>query len=1070
MNELFLALKAMTNNNFIVYRSSAGSGKTYTLVKEYLGIVLSKKSESYYRHILAITFTNKAAAEMKERVIGRLRQLAQGPEANDFDEYFSFSLAKDIGIDEKELHQRASKCIKHILHNYSELSISTIDSFVHRLIRSFSKELRLNPDFEVEIDSTIVLEESVERILEKTGIDLSLSQVLINFSLSKIEDDKHWDIKEDILDYGKNILKEDSLQWLERLSTLTIDDFKAIRKKMAKVITEFEDDLTNVAENSLDLIKSNGIEDSDFSGSYIPKYFQKILQLDFSSPNATVRKQMAGDTAMYPKKTSEGAKAAIDGIANALQSYFEQIQELLDSDSFKVYNTIKDAQSALYSIALLNEIKKETELLKEEKNIILISDFNRIIGKVVMNNPSPFIYEKIGERYNHFLIDEFQDTSISQWQNFLPLLENALSKNYKNLIVGDGKQAIYRWRNGEVQQFNQLPKIYGQDGNPYLKDTEAVLTRSFQKMNLEYNYRSSLDVVEFNNKLFGELKKHLGDYQSIYDGWEQKAYKKKSGFVSIDKSIAKLKEDRSAINFDIIKTRIDESLEDGYGQEDISILVRGNEEGIEIASFLLNNNYNVISSESLLLKNSPIVSALVNTLGFLANDNDEGAKLNLISALYSCELLSGDLNEAYLKYSQIVERKGVVMVEQLLDDYFGIKSIDKLRSKGLYEICEYLIDAFGFHERADIFLEFFLNAVAKFEEKENSHIKAFIHWWGDKKDDLSIGMTESHAGIRIMTIHKSKGLQFPVVIYPIKYSTNSKASKLWIENGLPQVDLPAALLTYRASKAETHIQDYEEEFKKQHLDNMNVVYVALTRAEDRLHIVLESIKPYSPPSELKHLHEYMESSLAKAFEDYSHEEIQYSRGSRSLKTEKNILPESIVLNRYYTGSFQNNLSIAFRASRFWGEMDEDGDSKDNKAASFGILVHRLLSMIDTEDELESALGQLKRTANIGMEEIDAASILVKNLVRNEEIKKWFTPGLKIKNEAAIIKESGKSIRPDRIVYFEDHIDVIDYKTGIEREEHHKQIMEYQAQISELEDLPVKAHLIYTDNLKVTAVN
>nr|NQU94195.1 UvrD-helicase domain-containing protein [Bacteroidota bacterium] len=442
--------------SFTVYKSSAGSGKTFTLVKEYLKITLNQPNK--FRNILAITFTNKAANEMKERIITNLKDISSAtPDQNSPAIKFLLpELVKETGLSPETITLRANKVLELILHNYADFSICTIDSFVHRIIRTFAHDLNLPINFEVELDTNILIEQTIDFLISEAGKNEKLTKALIKFTETKAEDEKSWHIEKDLKDFAETLMKEDGQIYLEKLRQLNLQDFFNIIKKVNEFIKSTEQTLVKQAQNATSIIKGTNLPNTAFyrGRNGIAKYFEYIADYRFDklSPNSFVETTI-NENKWHGSKTDKDDKIIIDGIKDNLIEIYNNIQDIL-AENYDEYNLFLMLKRKLYPMAVLSEIEKVLVKIKSENNIVHISEFNKRIADIVLNEPVPFIYERLGERYNHFLLDEFQDTSVLQWQNLLPLLDNSLAEGNFNMIVGDGKQAIYRWRSGEVEQFD----------------------------------------------------------------------------------------------------------------------------------------------------------------------------------------------------------------------------------------------------------------------------------------------------------------------------------------------------------------------------------------------------------------------------------------------------------------------------------------------------------------------------------------------------------------------------------------------------------------------------------------
>ena len=483
--------------SFTVYRSSAGSGKTFTLVKEYLKLILLEPGD--FRHILAITFTNKAANEMKDRILKSLEELAKGNLSADRGVTGTLlpMLAAETGMAETEIKLSAGRALEMILHNYADFAIGTIDSFSHKLIRTFAHDFGLPVNFNVELDNDELLSTAVDLLLDRVGDDLELTGLLVNFLETRMDEDKGWNIDTILSGFAKILLDEEGQRNIPTIRHITIENFRKISAGLYATIGQFEKGIRELGQEATASIQRSAIPPNAFyrGDKGIGKYFHNLAagRMDKLEPNAYVVTTIEEDKWFSAKATPE-AKACIDAIKPILLDTFEKVRNACDS-GMSGYMLRKLLAKTIYPLAVLNEIGQVLDNFKRQNNLVHISEFNARIAGIVLNEPVPFIYERLGEKYRHLFIDEFQDTSALQWMNYIPLVENALAGGYFNLVVGDGKQAIYRWRGGDVEQFTTLPEVPGSSGNPVLKQREESLQRHFNGVNLDRNYRSRAEIV-----------------------------------------------------------------------------------------------------------------------------------------------------------------------------------------------------------------------------------------------------------------------------------------------------------------------------------------------------------------------------------------------------------------------------------------------------------------------------------------------------------------------------------------------------------------------------------------------
>ena len=439
---------------FVVYRSSAGSGKTFTLVKEYLKLLLENPLQ--FRHILAITFTNKAANEMKERVIRALTAFSalEEPTVSKADRTLLEKLEEETGMTEDEIVNRSRTALSLILHRYSEFAIGTIDSFSHRVIRTFAHDFRLPVRFDVETESDVLISTAVDMVLQRAGEDQELTRLLVSFLETRLEEEEGWDIEGIFTKFARNLINEEGLAHIEGLRNISLAQFQVIADELRRSILEFEQQVASEAKAADRLISERGISLGAFfyGRSGIGKYFSDLANRRMKvEPNSHVRKTIEEDK-WTSGKASPVEIQKIKEISGTLTRHFERLMVLWNTRGGE-YRLLKLISGTIYTLAVLNEIGQTLRQFKEQNNLVHISEFNSRIASVVMNEPVPFIYERMGEQYHNLLIDEFQDTSVLQWMNFVPLFENSLASGHFNMVVGDGKQAIYRWRGGDIDQF-----------------------------------------------------------------------------------------------------------------------------------------------------------------------------------------------------------------------------------------------------------------------------------------------------------------------------------------------------------------------------------------------------------------------------------------------------------------------------------------------------------------------------------------------------------------------------------------------------------------------------------------
>ncbi len=1050
--------------SFTVYKSSAGSGKTYTLVKEYLKIVLQDKEVKRYKSILAITFTNKAAAEMKERVIDALTSISSNKKLEGTSFHLLKDLEKELQLDAASIQTKCAAVLTSMLHNYSDISISTIDKFVYKIVRNFAYDLQLPVNFSIEMDSDNLLQTAIDLLIARVGGDEKLTQALVAFAERKADEERSWNIENDLKNFSFDLLKEQYTEYLSELKKLSLQDFFEIKNKLHLLTSDFEMELKRIGDKALHLISENNIDHKDLAGgakSGIGKYFSYLKEKRASNYKATdtIEKYVREDNWEATKATAQ-SRNNIRNCKEELKTLFYEAKKILEL-GYSNYLLHDAVERNIYAVSVLNEIEKIIVEIKKENNQVHISEFSKKIAAIVMNEPVPFIYERIGEKYKNYLIDEFQDTSILQWQNFIPLLENSLATNEFNMLVGDGKQAIYRWRGGEVEQFMGLPAILNADGSVLLKSREGALKRNFQEKKLTHNRRSKREIIEFNNSFFRfvvQQESFPSFLKPIYDSLEQEFEPNNSGgfvhFHFLNKVEENYVADEKTCHYTL--ELIKKALSDNYQLRDIAILTRNNKNGVALSKFLIEAGIDVVSKESLLLQTSSKVNFVVNALYYISDPENSIAKAGIMEFILKSEpsFETINLNNYF---------KSEILFSSYVKKRFPTWNTTKFLQLPLYELCEELIRTFKLNEQADPYIIFFLDAVYGFISKFTNSIVDFLDWWERKKESLSIVIPQGLNAVNVLTIHKAKGLEFPIVIFPYaNWSARKPVENLWVhlqDENIPK--LKVALLPLKSNLGRTQYDDaYIAEMGKKKLDDLNLLYVAFTRAINKLYVICE------PPEGAKNLSKYYIDFLThKGL--WREELVDYSFGQEIENSTQRKKNEKTVLN-YLTAVVSNDwrqkISLLKQSDKLWKE-EKAGLEKD-----YGNLIHTALSKIMTLKDIEKSLASMLIEGLISKSEESHLNQKLKQLLSRPEIQPFFENGLSVKTEAEILLAKGSIYRPDRIVFYPEKTVVLDFKTGVELEKHRTQVSEYATTLHQMGYLQVEKFLVYTETEKLIRVN
>ncbi|QNM85215.1 UvrD-helicase domain-containing protein [Polaribacter pectinis] len=1047
-------------STFQVYNASAGSGKTFTLVKEYLKVLLTSDDIFAFQRILAITFTNKAAGEMKERVLENLEKFAEGESTDMYSK-----ILEETTLDKTTVKERSKKILDAILQNYSAFSITTIDSFTHKIIKNFAYDLGLSLNFEVEMDAISLLNEAVDVLISKIGTDKKLTNLLIDYSLDKIDDDKSWDISNDLNDFARVLLNEDDVKHFRKLAKKELDDFYNLKKKLQASNKKIEKDYKVLADEVLKFINDNGVAISDFgyAGEY-PKHFQKLGKLRFLKSedlkfDGRLNKTIEESKNLFAAKTDANIKDTIDGISENLKDYYYQSKDLYNA-TYSLYLLNKITLKSIIPLAVLNNINSELNTIKEDNNIRLNAEFNQLISDNIKDQPAPFIYERIGQRFQNYFIDEMQDTSVLQWQNLIPLIDNALAQeNSKLLLVGDGKQAIYRWRGGKAEQFISL----GSDKeNPFHIEKKVD--------NLPVNFRSYSEVINFNNSFFQHASNFLQNesYKKLFfDGNTQLENAKKGGYVSIsflDKE--EEKEDEKIKYPKKVLAKINE-LKDEFSLNEICVLTRTKKDGIAIADYLSENGVSIVSSETLLLNNNAKIKFIVAVLQIIQNANDEEKRFEFLYFLYHHLKIDEPKHQFFKKHI----KSSNFLIFEALKSYGVTFDFTNFQQVPFYEKIEEIIRGFQLVNSSNAYIQFFLDVVLE-QQRKATDIGEFLEFWELKKDKLSIVASENADAVQIMTIHKSKGLEFPVVIFPCDVDVYRQINpKIWFDDLPESYEFKELLIDYKKDISfinDRGLEIFNQQREELELDNFNLLYVALTRAVEQLHVVTEKKISAKGFENLNHYSGIFINYL-KEINRWQDDVLEYSFGNKNkIIVEKKKKKEKIITEiheKFISTPWQeHNIVLLASASKLW-------NTTQGEAIDFGNLFHEILSKITTSNDVGYVVNQYHHQGFIDEVQMNSIKTTISEVVYHPKLKDYFSEEVTVFNEREIVDVDNQIIIPDRLVFNDNNeVTIIDYKTGNASNEHHQQLLKYERVLKSMDFKVDKKILIYmNDKIDVVEV-
>lgn len=983
---------------------------------------------------------------MKSRIIESLHRLSQENSTSKATALLSI-LSKETGFSAEEIQVKSKQILKSIINNYASFEVSTIDGFTHRVLRTFAKDLELPLNFEVELHTEEVLTEAVDRLINKAGTDDKLTKVLVSFVLGKTDEDKSWDISRDLLSIAKLLTEETSRPYLEMLKNKSLEDFQQLADLLRSEKTKAEKESIIIAQEFFQLLESNAIEGSDFSRGSCPNFFRKILNKELDQKFDAKWQLEIESHPLYPKAVHPHKQEILDNLQPQIARLFREVKTRILR--MQLLNAI---EKNLVPLSLLSAIQNEVEELKKENSVVLISDFNATIGSAVKDQPAPFIYERLGERYRHYFIDEFQDTSQLQWENLIPLVDHTLSGgNYSEetgslTLVGDAKQSIYRWRGGKAEQFMELCA----EKNPFNIEQKQVVV-------LPKNYRSARSIVNFNNSFFNFSASVFenSNHRNLFEKSAQEPVSTLEGYVNISFVEAENAEEELQVYPQRVLEIIQELELQGIPKKSICILTRKRKESVAVANFLSENDISVISAESLLLSRSPEVLFINSILACSLDSSDQHLKFEILDFLLSNQLRVE--NDFQFRKDRL-PLQGQVFFDSLKSFEIDF-NVDHLNSLSVYEGVEYIIRSFGLIKGSNAYLQFYLDFVYETSHSKGYGIFDFLELWERKKDSLSIIVPEGEDAVQIMTIHKAKGLEFPVVIYPFANSPIKDTAREHFWMNLPEHLQSSIRVAYL--QASEKMKDwegeapslYEELIFNSQLDALNVLYVALTRPVQRLYVISkmdldrkgnENLNKFSGLfiSYLKDLGKWDGSTQYEIGNVQEALEIEISEGS------------SVTQEAFYSSPTEaNGISILTRSGMLW-------DSKQEMALEKGQLVHELFARIHSEKDVQKVLFEAREEGLIKDEEERDIERLIKEVVSHPQLMEYFIEGVLNYNERDIISGHGEVMRPDRLNFHDEKVSIIDYKTGAEDRKHLEQVNTYAQILQEMGYVIDKKILIY----------
>ncbi len=1068
----------MGNNQLLVYKASAGSGKTFTLATEYIQLLIHNPRA--YREILAVTFTNKATAEMKERILGQLNGIAIHDAASDA--YLNV-IKERTGMDEETIRERAQEALNLIIHDYNRFRIVTIDSFFQSIIKNLARELSLGANLNIELNNEEALSEAVDTIIANLHHEESKTMFkwILNYIEERMNEGEKWNVTKQIKSFGKKIFDE-----------TFVEKGELLRKELEnpKNITEFKKELKTIcdeqhkimkaqAEKFYKILEKNGLEISDlFNGKKgIASYFNKLTKEDYANKNrnSTVEDHL-NDSSKWAAKTSKRRNEIIALAESTLQPLLAETEQLRQKANI-IVNTCNLSTMHINNLQLLSAIDEELHEENKQKNRFILSDTNALLHHFVTNEDSPFIFEKLGSTINHIMMDEFQDTSKLQWENFKFLVLNGLSQGYSSLIVGDVKQSIYRWRHSDWQILNDLK--------------DKLEQFPIEGKTLNTNRRSAGNIVRFNNLLFQNIVENIQPkdegLQNAYQDVKQERCKyPNKGLVKVN-----LFERCKDVNYDeetnkLLINTVNELIENGAETKDIAILIRYKKKIPLIAEYFAEfSDYRIVSNEAFELQTSTGVNMLINALRYLQDENEQIA-----------------LNQLALDYLTSVKNEKVDIHEVLTNDALSLlpenfsKRRIELQQMPLYNLLQELATIFELNKISDedAYLCAFFDKVMKYLNENSSDISQFIEYWEEEMcfDKIASGEID---GIRILSVHSSKGLEFKHVLIPYcdweQEINPRKAGDVWVSaDQEPYNRFNILPVKYGKEMQESiYEKDFLEEQKKLYVDNLNLLYVALTRAEHNLFIIGDYKNSGTPSKNVSAWIKSAVENMSLTQPDFIHStsgddsikhRISYEVGELFIAEKEDketattnkllVKPTTIPVTMH---SFNNK--IEFKQSNKSREFIVQEVSKREKYIEQGKLLHYVFSTIRTKDDVDKSITRLRMD---GVIESNAQEKEIRELTEKAlsmpEVQTWFDGSKELFNECTILfkNDAGDLLtkRPDRVMVTDEEVIIVDFKFGQRREEYVHQVQEYMDLMSEMGYRNIKGYLWYVFDQTIEKIN
>lgn len=1066
----------------IVYKASAGSGKTFTLATEYIKLLVVNPQN--YRTILAVTFTNKATEEMKMRILSQLYGIWK--ELPDSESY-TRKVQQETGLSLPVVRERAGEALHLLLHNYNSFRVQTIDAFFQSVLRNLARELDLTANLRVGLSGDQVEEMAVDLLIDNLKHTDAILQWLLHYIMESLSDNKSWSTDDEkrtsfvreIKNFGKTIFRDYYKEHRAELNKKMAEEgfFDHYTQVLRQIRDDAKERMLTIAATYFDTLEQEGFSVADMKSNTrgVSGYFMKIKNgvFDNSILNTTAVKAMEAPENWYKKDhpRAEELHLLADQVLIPMLRYAEVERE----KQWKLYQSAHLTLSHLNNIRLLSSIEQKVKDINNEANVFLLGNTQHLLHSLIQDSDAPFVFEKIGAQLHHIMIDEFQDTSTVQWQNFKVLMLECMSHvGSENLIVGDVKQSVYRWRSGDWRLLNHIEQQFPQ---------EMMEVRPLQT-----NYRSERNIILFNNNFFSAAIRQ--EHDALQEQNTIGAELLRNAYADVSQQIPDHRDSKGYVDIrllpaidyrertlELLKEHIVTLLGCGIPQNKIAILVRTNDTITLIANYFSEHlpEVSIVSDEAFRLDASVSVQLLINALFLLTHPTDSLTKANIIKS-YHQDVLCDNLSDADLLIKS-------VHADHLLPESY-IKHFEELLMLPLYELVEQLYMIFQLHRLKDqsAYLCAFYDCLMEFTRDNSTDIDAFIETWEQELHKKTIQSDELN-GIRVLTIHKSKGLEFDNVLLPFCDWRLERVDTIWCEpQEEPFSQLPVVPVDYSQKMLGTiYEKDYQNEHLQLTVDNLNLLYVAFTRACKNLFVIGKRNAGKTRSALIEHVlpELTLDGAVLDGIEDQN-TDVSFSYGmlytdqEEKRRTTENVFLQSSDQIPVEMAVFGNKTE--FRQSNKSREFVEtDDETAQQGYIKTGSILHYVFSTIRTTEDVPEALRQLEQEGVLYDEEITVAklsSLLTKRFA-DPRVKEWFSGKWTLYNECSIIytDEHGEVCerRPDRVMSDGNRMIVVDFKFGHPRPEYQEQVREYMTLLKQMGHQQVEGYLWYVYSNQIEPV-